>query len=304
MRRKAFTLIELLVVIAIIAILIALLLPAVQQAREAARRTQCKNNLKQLGLAMHNYHDTHNVFPFAQNNCCSGGHTWSEFILPYVEQAPLYGQINFNISNHVVPNRDLFVNKSFPFQQCPSNPLAKNLTDVAGAGFQDFSFGNGTGTFFVQGLYYAASSGPLLMSGTQTDCPPGATYCNVGPDWAGANFPGMFIRGARSVNMASVVDGTSNVFLLGERNAENNQLGSAWTLNFQIASTNIKPNTTRLNRRTDRSWTTGHGFSSYHVGGVHMLLVDGSTHFVSENIDFETWNRLGAKNDGQPVNFP
>src|ERR1700709_2477916 len=91
-RRTGFTLIELLVVIAIIAVLIALLLPAVQQAREAARRSQCKNNLKQLGLAMHNYHDTYKVFPTA-----SGGNGFSPHarILPYVDQAPLYGTLNF-----------------------------------------------------------------------------------------------------------------------------------------------------------------------------------------------------------------
>src|ERR1700761_7427542 len=93
-----FTLIELLVVIAIIAVLIALLLPAVQQAREAARRTQCKNSLKQLGLALHNYHDSLNVFPFGSTYASSGPvygpkHTWVEYILPYVDQAPLYLQL-------------------------------------------------------------------------------------------------------------------------------------------------------------------------------------------------------------------
>ncbi|MDB5338411.1 MAG: hypothetical protein JWN70_4030, partial [Planctomycetaceae bacterium] len=95
--RSGFTLIELLVVIAIIAVLIALLLPAVQQAREAARRSQCKNNLKQLGLALHNYHDTYGVFPYAQTPCCSGGHTWVEMLLPFMDQAPMYNQINFNL---------------------------------------------------------------------------------------------------------------------------------------------------------------------------------------------------------------
>src|SRR5436190_7695238 len=103
-KRRAFTLIELLVVIAIIAVLIALLLPAVQQAREAARRSQCKNNLKQFGLAMHNYHDTYKVFPSA-----SGGNGFSPHarILPYMDQAPLYNTLNFQtptgISNSTVP---------------------------------------------------------------------------------------------------------------------------------------------------------------------------------------------------------
>ena len=106
-RRLGFTLIELLVVIAIIAILIALLLPAVQQAREAARRTQCKNNLKQIGLALHNYHDTFGTFPPTQIMTYYGGpgfsnplprnHTWISMILPYFDQSPLYNQINFSL---------------------------------------------------------------------------------------------------------------------------------------------------------------------------------------------------------------
>src|SRR5437879_1131540 len=99
-RRGGFTLIELLVVIAIIAVLIALLLPAVQQARESARRTQCKNNLKQIGLAMHNYHDANLTFPYASTYFAPGNkHTWVEFILPHIDQAPLYNSINFNIPN-------------------------------------------------------------------------------------------------------------------------------------------------------------------------------------------------------------
>src|SRR6202453_5129407 len=103
LRRRGFTLIELLVVIAIIAVLIALLLPAVQQAREAARRTQCKNNLKQLGLALHNYHGSFNCFPFAQEtgNSCAGNINFNEWsaisqLLPYFDQANIYNLINFS----------------------------------------------------------------------------------------------------------------------------------------------------------------------------------------------------------------
>lgn len=305
-RKRGFTLIELLVVIAIIAVLIALLLPAVQQAREAARRSQCKNNLKQLGLALHNYHDTYNTFPYAQSDCCDNGHTWNEFILPYIDQAPLYNKINFLVPNVNAANLPLFQNQPFGFQSCPSNPHVGNLSDQTGGGF-NFAFGNSSGRMRVQGQYYAPSAGPLNMSGVTTDCPSAGSgvYCNLGNgNWNDPAFPGMFIRGPSKVSIRDVTDGTTNVFLLGERNAENNDLGSAWTLNFQIASTNLKPNTTLVNRRTTASYSVGYGFSSYHTGGMHMLMVDGSTHFVSENIDYQTWNRLGGKSDGAVVSWP
>ena len=127
-RSRGFTLIELLVVIAIIAVLIALLLPAVQQAREAARRTQCKNNLKQLGLALHNYHDTYNLFPGA-SFCGTTGtssiahcHTWIESLFPYFDQAPLFNQINFNVANHQDVNPTVLNNVKLQALMCPSDP--------------------------------------------------------------------------------------------------------------------------------------------------------------------------------------
>jgi prepilin-type N-terminal cleavage/methylation domain-containing protein len=127
-RRRGFTLIELLVVIAIIAVLIALLLPAVQQARESARRTQCKNNLKQFGLGLHNYHDTFRIFPMGTNgsvrDSCTGGCAWRGFsvhamILPYIDQAPVYNGMNMNAMYNELENSPLSAVK-MPAFRCPS----------------------------------------------------------------------------------------------------------------------------------------------------------------------------------------
>jgi len=136
-RRKGFTLVELLVVIAIIGILVALLLPAIQAAREAARRTECTNKLKQLGLALHNYHDTHNTLPYSSTaaNCWWGppsawygrAHTWNEYILPFVEQQSLYEQIDFNLNMNQTTNWNLFHQQRFPWQECPSDPNGQEM---------------------------------------------------------------------------------------------------------------------------------------------------------------------------------
>ena len=127
-KRKAFTLIELLVVIAIIAILIALLLPAVQQAREAARRTQCKNNLKQLGLALHNYHDVFNTLPYGVRFSASGENWGSSFflsLLPYVEQANAFNRVNMNNWPGWATNFPVYNNLDIPGYTCPSTALPK-----------------------------------------------------------------------------------------------------------------------------------------------------------------------------------
>ncbi len=176
MRRKSrgFTLIELLVVIAIIAILIALLLPAVQQAREAARRSQCKNNMKQIGLAMHNYHEVNNGFPVGNYSCCWG--TWIVGILPYIDQAPLYKNYNFN-NKYGVPtdnaryghttNKDV-TTKRLTVLTCPSDtPNAP----IGGITSHNYAINFGTTGYGQQSTLNGVKFyGAALPEGRQRQC--------------------------------------------------------------------------------------------------------------------------------------
>jgi prepilin-type N-terminal cleavage/methylation domain-containing protein len=302
-RRSGFTLIELLVVIAIIAILIALLLPAVQQAREAARRSQCRNNLKQLGLAMHNYHDSLNTLPPASTYSIpnsNGQHTWVEFIMPYIDQAPWYNQINFSISNAVAPNAALFTGKTLAAVQCPSNPSASTLQTRSSGNFDGWSVPS-------QGLFYPVCAGSIFPDAATLDCPaPLPNFCisQTTGTWGAAHanpYPGAFNRGVTRTNFRDFTDGTSTTFLAGERNAEELNWGGAFSSNFPIAFTAQKPNSPTRNRTSPGAYQQNGGFSSYHTGGVHMLMGDGAVKFISDNIDHSVFCRSGDKADGNAV---
>ncbi len=313
-RRRGFTLIELLVVIAIIAVLIALLLPAVQQAREAARRTQCKNNLKQLGLAFHNYHDTFNVFPLQQTCCytadpnstatppCSPQtwrirQSWTVRILPYVDQAPLYNQFSFETDGLCGTNYSLKLNNQPPVVICPSDP---NIKDSE-VGADD------NASLVRRQTDYAISAGGH----------PNSTATNLGTSGAGygqfstINSPrardvrGMFSRSGYSAQIAHVTDGTSNTIMIGE------VLGNwcNWQdWGFQSWGTMAHPINFRNAEFEAGTLGAGDanaciGFRSRHEGGAHFCAADGSVHFVSENIDGRVYVFLGNKGDGNPAGF-
>jgi len=317
---RGFTLIELLVVIAIIAVLVALLLPAVQQAREAARRSQCSNNLKQLGLALHNYHETRNMLPYSSSVALAWGapaggspvfaHCWTEFILPFIDQAPLYNRINFNVHYNdqgtPAPNNNysLFVNAKFTFQQCPSNP-----TSGTGLAFNNSAFDSwGVAT---PGLFYAPCSGSQFSDVVGWDCQAlglggGSFCCAANSDWnnnaPGAN-PGMF--GGRNVyagNFRDTPDGLSNTFMLGERRQEYMHHAGALCWNFQGASTGMKLNSRLINKNDPNDYQHNMGFSSVHTGGAFFCFGDGRVKFISENIDYPTYCRTGDRNDGAVAN--
>ena len=189
-KQRAFTLVELLVVIAIIGILIALLLPAVQAAREAARRSQCSNHLKQFGLGMHNYHDTYKMFPAGINEC-QPRISWFPQFLPFIEQGPLFDQMDFDTQNYICcggwPNA--VINATVPTALCPSDPQA-------GTKLQQGFHGNYVG---------CAGSTEFNAAGTGGDC------CGGLND----RLNGMFF-GRSQIKFASVIDGTSNTVMFSE----------------------------------------------------------------------------------------
>lgn len=285
-RRTGFTLIELLVVIAIIAILIALLLPAVQQAREAARRSSCKNNLKQMGLAIHNYHDAHGCFPMnAKAITGTNGFSWIVGILPFLDQAPLYNQFNFDLTliqntTGSPTNREV-LNTPLATVICPSDPTTAFRTDLA------ISWAN------------PVSNGALPRAAAVT-CYSGT----VGTVWGGAL--GLFERDpVRPLRFRDITDGTSNVLMVGERSPS----WSPWAAWGSANGVWLKPNTTinaivrEVGYVPDSQEIGGvrYGASSWHVGGVHFLLADGSVRFLSENMDFAAYSQLSNFGDGLPI---
>jgi prepilin-type N-terminal cleavage/methylation domain-containing protein/prepilin-type processing-associated H-X9-DG protein len=203
LRRSAFTLIELLVVIAIIAVLIALLLPAVQQAREAARRTQCKNNMKQMGLALHNYHDTFRIFPTSQfGSGCSSNMDWKNTsflvsILPYIDQSPLFNSYN---TNYCSRGGAAAGNGNFNYAACaPATQLNTNVCNVT-----------------IPAFLCPSDSSPKNPSGGS----PGLNYVGNGGAsiaWTGTlTAQNGVINPTRTVTISDIIDGTSNTFLMGE----------------------------------------------------------------------------------------
>jgi prepilin-type N-terminal cleavage/methylation domain-containing protein len=299
-RKRGFTLIELLVVIAIIAILISLLLPAVQQAREAARRTQCKNHLKQIGLAIHNYHDGYTAFPNA--NC--GGMDFSSLsgaslfasILPMIEQASAYNLYDFTKANTDPVNQQV-VSQQLPFYLCPTAPVRRQVPSC------DSDSGRAPGNYavcigsqdFNQYWAFVGERRPTLDGAiVYTDSTDGST------------------------RIRDVTDGTTNTLLIGETayNLPDYKFSSGdcagqsrysftyWSNPYPGSTActtqyGFNPRDVADDGLFDPNWTRA--FRSDHEGGVQFTLADGSVQFVSENIDAALLDALATRNGGEVV---
>jgi prepilin-type N-terminal cleavage/methylation domain-containing protein/prepilin-type processing-associated H-X9-DG protein len=321
-RRKGFTLVELLVVIAIIGILIALMLPAVQAARESARRTQCRNNFKQIGLALHNYHDTHGSFPpgylsvvgtNGPDDDRGPGWGWAAMVLPYMEQTNVRNQIRFD-RDITDPINATARTTALPVFRCPSDigtptfpinvrgdaaPYTTPLTDAGG-----------------NPVVVATSNYVGVFGQPEISFDPG--YLVPNPDRTAA-YRGMFYRNA-VVRMAEVIDGTSNTLFAGERSA--NLAYATWTgavRGGQVPPRNPNPygyspegaSVLILGHTGTAADAPAHtpnsqvnhvdDFWSMHPQGVNFLFVDGSVRNFSETISPLIWYAAATKAGGEAV---
>ena len=321
-----FTLIELLVVIAIIGVLIGLLLPAVQAAREAARRAQCTNNLKQIGLALHNYHDRIGAFPpgnlavFDMPPTYTGTWWgWSGFILPGLEQTAAYNAINFSFAG-TDPSNTTASYIIISNYLCPTDDSAHLLTDRV---YLDMTY-SPTATV-ASSMNYTANWGDMRL-GSMFDVNAGDS--SDPPSYGcGSTFRGLFgdCSNGAVVNISDIRDGTSETFLIGE-NSPNLNAALTWSSsNSGYATTSIPLNWRTNLKNGEVDPTDGFtcnigdffaptnslhcyynqvfnlGFKSFHPGGANFAMADGSVRFIKQSINIKVYNALGSRRGGEIV---
>ena len=295
--RRAITLVELLVVIAIVGTLVALLLPAVQGVREAGRRLQCQHHLRQIALAMHNYHDTHGSFPYGVN--AGWGHSWSAHLLPYVEQTAVADQIPWTEQGWwrgTDPrSRALqqLVRTRIPLFRCPSqgDPITSDINQM-------------TERYVTN--YLACAGGD-------------ATHDNRGPggmDRSNGMFRAALFKHIPQPpsRMGDVADGTSHTLMVSESTFVVGPEAGCWICDrFYLYHPNADSGDGMdfsealgstfypINLRTGNEQHRECAFSSYHAGGVYGSCADGSTHFFQDTIDIVVWRALGSMRQHEAV---
>jgi prepilin-type N-terminal cleavage/methylation domain-containing protein/prepilin-type processing-associated H-X9-DG protein len=320
--RSGFTLIELLVVIAIIAVLVSFLLPAVQQAREAARRSSCKNNLKQIGLALHNYYDSYNVLPPGvvhksgnQNVAALASYGWGTFILPYLEHGNIFDGMQTNGSDldsilrlSSQPAIQALPKTHISIYRCPSD-TAPELNSRR-------EWDNPYSAFFNNEPVHLGTSNYVANCGSRWSTP---------ENWiTDRQDPYGVFWGDSAVRFQDITDGLSNTILIGEREWEGgwaaNWVGQRnyngtgiWGARQNLAILNVKINDPLVQPNDNPAITRG--YSSLHKGGAQFLFGDGRVVFLSETIHFNnvqpaqaspnnnlgTFQKLGRRNDGQVI---
>jgi prepilin-type N-terminal cleavage/methylation domain-containing protein len=370
--RQGFTLIELLVVIAIIGVLVALLLPAVQQAREAGRRMQCGNNLKQFGVAIHTYHDTWKVIPPGgwkpvdirdPNNPEAQHPTWSYDaahwgndqvpgwmvkILPQMEQNQLYDKINIIDVINTSPNKgnagaftpiptpsgqQRLYTIRLPYNRCPSD----TYPDIPERGWCNYDGSNGSTKHISHTSFGGAECNPYMVPGVHYDSVGVADHGNNWnmDEWNGTGISGCFGRIAVTpISFAGMRDGTSQVIMVGEflpecmdhrewawatfNSMNNGHHGTHTPINVMTtcaidindATKRGYPHLACISAYSSvangwgvrHAWNLSWGFRSKHPQGCQFVFGDGSVHFINQNVNYQTYQRLGGRKDGLPIN--
>jgi prepilin-type N-terminal cleavage/methylation domain-containing protein len=289
-RRSAFTLVELLVVIAIIGLLIALLLPAVQAAREAGRRTVCRSNMRQIGLALHSYEDVHHRLPagwkgYAGVNVPDSegppGWGWATALLPFLEQTPLHDQIDQNVSL-LDARHDPVRLAQLPLFLCPSDSVNNPWFDLdaeSGGPLTTLSRANYVGVFGTVELEDCEGLGPGQQCVSD----------------------GVFFHNS-VITFASVVDGLSNTCFVGERSSK---LGFSTWVGVAAGGEEAFARILGIGDHAPNT-PTGHfdDFSSYHPLGTHFVLGDASVHLIPSNIDHDVYQALLTRSGREPAALP
>jgi len=328
LRRSGFTLIELLVVIAIIAVLVALLLPAVQQAREAARRSQCKNNLKQIGLAMHNYHDQHKCFPISVgwNQITGerqGAFSDKVFMLPQMDRQAQYNQINFNDfpyePNWFGGSNVKALSQQLPVFNCPSMTYKCNngksnhsysinmgaqgqyptqgvtVRDGRNDGFACYVGGGGDSSALVtvadviDGTSNSVAYSEFIVDGT------GTPFAQQVKDWAGDGWT----QNPAALRQACMAQNNDD----GRQNFRGGSWAWSWTACGASYAHVMGPNENPCYNTSFSDWlgNTLQPASSLHAGGVQVLMGDGSVRFITNSINYQTWVAIGTRNGQETV---